>query len=156
ILKLVPPTVYDGEVDSRVFHWFITKGTAHVKDGYVKQKACIFTLSKYLTSKAHEFYIREVVRDPYQWRLPEFFNELFNHCFLVNYRTELCAKLKKCYQNERAVRAYLYELSKLWNMIGNINECQHVKHLWFGLKTDIQHELWKKELNLEVLTLNQV
>jgi hypothetical protein len=156
ILKPVPPMVYDGEVDPRAFHRFITEGTAYVKDGRVRSKARVFTLSRYLTGKAHEFYIREVARDPYRWRLPEFFTELFNHCFPVNYRTELRAKLKRCYQNDKTVRAYFYELSELWNMIGDIDERQRVERLWFGLKADIQRELWKKELNPEVSSFNQV
>ncbi|KAG1868352.1 hypothetical protein DFJ58DRAFT_624112, partial [Suillus subalutaceus] len=50
----------------------------------------------------------------------------------------------------------LYELSELWNMIGDIDERQRVERLWFGLKTDIQRELWKKELNLEVSGFNEV
>ncbi|KAG1800246.1 uncharacterized protein HD556DRAFT_1305033 [Suillus plorans] len=137
ILKPVPPTVYDGEVDSRAFHRFITEGTAYVKDGCVKHKARVFTLSRYLTGKVHEFYIREVAGDPYCWQLPEFFNELFNHCFPVNLQTELCAKLKKCYQNDKTVRAYFYELSKLWNMIGDIDKRHRVERLWFGLRTNI-------------------
>ncbi|KAG1756928.1 hypothetical protein EDD22DRAFT_850364 [Suillus occidentalis] len=156
ILKPVPPMVYDGEVDPRAFHRFITEGTAYVKDGRVRSKARVFTLSRYLTGKAHEFYIREVARDPYRWRLPEFFTELFNHCFPVNYRTELRAQLKRCYQNDKTVRAYFFELSELWNMIGDIDERQRVEHLWFGLKADIQRELWKKELNPEVSSFNQV
>ncbi|KIK33281.1 hypothetical protein CY34DRAFT_99874, partial [Suillus luteus UH-Slu-Lm8-n1] len=156
ILKPVPPMVYDGEVDPRAFHRFITEGTAYVKDGRVRSKARVFTLSRYLTGKAHEFYIREVARDPYRWRLPEFFTELFNHCFPVNYRTELRAKLKRCYQNDKTVRAYFFELSELWNMIGDIDERQRVERLWFGLKADIQRELWKKELNPEVSSFNQV
>ncbi|KAG1731041.1 hypothetical protein EDD22DRAFT_1014251 [Suillus occidentalis] len=91
----------------------------------------------------------EVARDPYRWRLPEFFTELFNHCFPVNFQTELHAKLKHCYQNDKTVRAYFYELS-------DIDECQRVEYLWFGMKPDIQQELWKKELNPKVSSFNQV
>lgn len=112
--------VYDGEADSRAFHRFITEGTAYVKDGRVRSKARVFTLSRF------------------RWRLPDFFTELFNHCFPVNFRTEF------------------YELSELWNMIGDIDERQRVDRLWFGLKLDIQRELWMKGLNPEISSFNDV
>lgn len=31
------------------------------------------------------FYAEEVTADPYSWRLCEFFRQLFNFCFPVNY-----------------------------------------------------------------------
>ena len=73
MLKLIPPTKYDGSVDSKAFHHFITVGMAYVKDGCVPHKKHPFILSHYLMGKVHEFYVRKVLRDPYCWRLPEFF-----------------------------------------------------------------------------------
>jgi len=102
-LKPIPPTKYDGSVDSKAFHRFITEGTAYVKDGQVPSKKRAFILSHYLTGKAHEFYIREVSGDPYGWRLPEFFRELFNYCFPVDFRIKQRRKLLRCYQNDQKV-----------------------------------------------------
>ncbi|KAG1785780.1 uncharacterized protein HD556DRAFT_1456311 [Suillus plorans] len=62
MLKPIAPTTYDGAVDSRAFHRFITEGTAYVKDGHVKSKKRAFVLSHFLKGKAHEFYIREEVQ----------------------------------------------------------------------------------------------
>jgi hypothetical protein len=65
-------------------------------------------------------------------------------------------KLNRCYQNEKSVREYIYELSELWNMIGDVPKRQKVTCLWMGLKSKIQMELWKKELNPESSTFREV
>ncbi|KAG2099239.1 uncharacterized protein F5147DRAFT_777355 [Suillus discolor] len=155
-LKPIAPTAYDGAVDSLAFHRFITEGMAYVKDGRVKSKKRVFVLSHYLKGKAHEFYIREVSGDPYRWRLREFFTEMFNYCFPINFRTKQHEKLKRCFQNDKSVRDYVYELNELWNMIGDVDDRDRVSRLWTGLSAEIQWELWKKELNPEVSTFKEV
>ncbi|KAG2738296.1 hypothetical protein P692DRAFT_201666445, partial [Suillus brevipes Sb2] len=155
-LKPIPPVNYDGSPDSRAFHQFMTEGTAYVKDGQVERKRRVFILAHYLKGRAREFYVREVSGDPYRWRLREFFMELFNYCFPVNFRMEQRAKLNKCYQNNKTVREYIYELSELWNMIGDVEDRQKVTRLWTGLSSTIQAELWKKELNPESSSFREV
>jgi len=54
------------------------------------------------------------------------------------------------------VRDYIYELNELWNMIGDVDERDQVTRLWTGLNTEIQRELWKKELNPEVSSFKEV
>ena len=88
-LKPIPPVEYDGSVDSKAFHRFITEGTAYVKDREVPSKKQAFILSHYLKGRAHEFYVQEVSGDPYRWRLSTFFRELFNYCFPVDFRIKL-------------------------------------------------------------------
>lgn len=156
MLKPIAPTIYDGAVDSRAFHRFITEGTAYVQDGRVQSKKKVFVLSHFLKGKAHEFYIREVSGDPYHWRLREFFTEMFNYCFPINFRTKQREKLKRCFQNDKTVRDYIYELNELWNMIGDVDEHDRVTRLWTGLSAEIQRELWKKELNPEISTFKEV
>ena len=133
---------YNGSVDSKAFHHFIMEGTAYVKDGEVLSKKQVFILSHYLTGKAHEFYVREVSGDPYRWRLSTFFHELFNYSFPVNYRIKLQKKLHSCYQGNKTVRDYLYELNEIWNMIREMDERTKVHKLWFGLRKEIQYDLW--------------
>jgi hypothetical protein len=156
MLKPIPPITYDGALDSRVFHQFLTEGTAYVKDGQVERKRRVFILAHYLKGRAREFYTREVSGDPYRWRLRRFFTELFNHCFPIDFRMRQREKLNRCYQNEKSVREYIYELSELWNMIGDVPERQKVTRLWTGFKPEIQTELWKKELNPESSTFREV
>ncbi|KIK43567.1 hypothetical protein CY34DRAFT_23515 [Suillus luteus UH-Slu-Lm8-n1] len=155
-LKPIPPVNYDGAPDSRAFHQFLTEGTAYVKDGQVERKRRVFILAHYLKGRAREFYTREVSGDPYRWRLRKFFTELFNHCFPIDFRMRQREKLNRCYQNEKSVREYIYELSELWNMIGDVPERQKVTRLWTGFKPEIQTELWKKELNPESSTFREV
>ena len=88
-LKPIPPVEYDGSVNSKAFHCFITEGTTYVKDGEVPSKKQAFILSHYLKGKAHEFYVREVSGDPYCWRLLTFFRKRFNYCFPVDFHIKL-------------------------------------------------------------------
>ncbi|KIM50769.1 hypothetical protein SCLCIDRAFT_34004 [Scleroderma citrinum Foug A] len=156
MLKPIPPTKYEGSMDSKAFHQFITAGTAYVKDGQVPHKKWPFILSHYLTGKMHEFYVRKVSRDPYCWCLPEFFRELFNYCFPVDFRIKQRQKLQCCYQNDQKVKDYVYELDELWTMIGEMDERTQVHKLWFGLRKEIQHDLWREKLNPEISTLEDM
>ncbi|KIJ60873.1 hypothetical protein HYDPIDRAFT_46246, partial [Hydnomerulius pinastri MD-312] len=144
---------YDGSVDSRAFHRFVTEGTAYVEAGEVKSRNQVFILSHFLKGKAHEFYIREVSNDPYSWRLREFFVGMFNYCFPINYRTKQRHKLTNCFQRNRSVRDYLSELNELWNLIGDVSERDKVMKLWEGLNKYLQAELWKSHLNPETSRL---
>ncbi|KAG0693469.1 hypothetical protein DFH29DRAFT_964018, partial [Suillus ampliporus] len=120
-LKPIHPAEYDGTVDSRAFHRFLTEGTTYVEDGNVPRKRRVFVLSHYLKGKAHDFYVRQVSDRPSEWRLDEFFTELFNYCFPLDFRTKQRKKLYRCYQGDKRVRDYLSELNKLWMMIGNVS-----------------------------------
>ncbi|KAG2098402.1 uncharacterized protein F5147DRAFT_815844 [Suillus discolor] len=155
-LKPIPPVNYNGSLDSRAFHQFLMEGTTYVKDGQVERKRRVFILAHYLKGRVREFYTREVSGDPYRWRLRRFFTELFNHCFPIDFRMKQREKLNRSYQNEKTVREYIYELSELWNMIGDVAERQQVTHLWTGPNPSIQMELWKKELNPESSSFREV
>ena len=155
-LKPIPPTKYDGLVDSKAFHRFITEGTAYVEDGRVPSKKRAFILSHYLTGGAHEFYVCEVSGRPYEWHLPDFFRELFNYCFPVDFRIKQQEKLHRCYQNSLRVQDYVYGLNELWTMIGDMDERTCVHKLWFGLQQEIQQDLWHEKLNPEISSLEDV
>ena len=64
-LKPIPPTKYDGALDSRAYHQFLAEGAAYIEAGQVDPGKQVFVLSHYLTGKAHEFYIRKVSSDLY-------------------------------------------------------------------------------------------
>ncbi|KAG2152977.1 uncharacterized protein EDB93DRAFT_1102748 [Suillus bovinus] len=155
-LKPIPPREYDGSVDLRAFHRFITEGTAYVEDGNVPRKRQVFILSHYLQGKAHEFYLRQVSDQPGKWRIKEFFTELFDYCFPLDFRTKQRKKLYRCYQGDKRVRDYLSELNELWMTIGDTLEREKVVKFWFGLNNNIQNELYKMHLNPEVSTLHEV
>ena len=155
-LKPILPLTYDGSADSCALHRFVTEGTAFVEAGGVKAKEQVFILSHYLGGKAHEFYVREVAGNPFKWRPCDFFLELFNSCLPIDFRMKQREKLKWTYQNERSVRDYVSELNELWNLIGDISECDQVMKLWFGFQPYIQSNLWKDKLNPEKSPLKAV
>jgi len=62
----------------------------------------------------------------------------------------------KCYQNDRGVRDFLYDLNELWNTIGETEERTKVNKFWFGLRKTIQQDLWLEKLNPEVSRLKEV
>ena len=117
---------YDGAVDFCTFHRFVTEGTALIESGGVKSKEQVFILSHYLSGKVHEFYVSKVAGNPYKWRPQDFFLELFNSCFPIDFRMKQCEKLKRTYQNERSIHDYVSELNELWNLIGDITEWDQV------------------------------
>jgi hypothetical protein len=121
-LKPIAPTKYDSSPDSRAYHRFLTEGATYVEVGRVESEKQVFVLSHYLTGKAHGFYIREVAGDPYSWGLQEFFLELFNSCFPIDFRIKQHCKLGECLQRGHTVREYVSELYELWNLIGDIGE----------------------------------
>ncbi|KIO04012.1 hypothetical protein M404DRAFT_75386, partial [Pisolithus tinctorius Marx 270] len=106
--------------------------------------------------KAYEFYVREVSGDPYKWRLSDFFTELFNYCFPINFCLQQREKLQACYQNSKTVKNYVYELNELWNMIGEMDEHAKVHKLWLGLHKELQQDLWREKLNPEISSLKRV
>ena len=71
----------------------------------------------------------------------DFFVELFNYCFPSDYRSELREKLRKCFQNNKNVSEYAFELTELFNMIGVMDECEKTVKLWNGLRAPIQKQL---------------
>ena len=109
-----------------------------------------------MTGKAHEFYIRKVSSDPYRWNLHDFFLELFNSCFPVDFRSKQRRKLAECSQRGRTVREYVSELYEFWNLIGDVSEREKVTRLWNGFQHWLQSELWKDKLNSEKSTLSEV
>ena len=147
-LKPITPTKYDGSPDSKAFH--------QVHDGGVPSKKRAFILAHYLMGKAREFYVNAVAVDPYKWKLPEFYTELFNYCFPVDFQAKQREKLQRYRQNDLKVRDYLYELNGFWNMIGEEDERTKVTKFWSGLQFEIQRDLWHDKLNPEVSSLKEV
>lgn len=149
IIKPIAPTEYDGCADPRAYHRFVRESEAYLRDGRVKGSRKIFLLSYYLTGKAYDFYTQKVANDEGNWTLPQFYDELFNYSFPVDYRMQLRRKLARCHQNEKSVAEYIHELDELFNMIGNIPERDQVLKFWNGSRPVIQKGLWRDNLNPE-------
>jgi hypothetical protein len=110
VSKVFEPKHYNGDADARAYHRFVKESSAYVKDNRIKAKRRAFALSYFLDGKAYDFYIQKVSRNEEDWTLEEFYMELFNFCFPLNYRMQMRRKLDQTYQNEKSVSEYAHEL----------------------------------------------
>jgi hypothetical protein len=148
-LKPIPPDVYDGAPDTRLFHHFVTQAAAYLADGQVAKKRQALVLMNFLSGKAYEFYVQKVSYSPELWTLHKFFSELFNYCFPVNFRSETRKKFKKCHQGNRRVHEFVSELRELALIIGQLDEREKTVWLWFGCHKEIQKELYMQKVHPE-------
>ena len=116
----------------------------------------MFLLSYYLTGRAYDFYTQKVSSNEEEWTLRRFYDELFNYCFPVDYQMQLRKNLARCHQNEKSVSEYTHKLHELFNMIGDVPECDHVLKFWNGTRPVIQKGLWRDNLNPETLSWDRV
>jgi len=82
--------------------------------------------------------------------------QLFNYRFPSDYRTELCEKLRKCFQNNKTVSDYAFKLKELFNMIGVVDEREKVVKFCNRLHSPLQKQLWKFGLNPEISSWEEI
>lgn len=91
-----------------------------------------------------------------EWSLPQFYTELFNYCFPIDYHMQMRQSLARCHQNDKTVAEYTYELQGLFNMIGDVPEQDRVIKFWNGTQPLIQKGLWHDNLHPEISTWDEV
>ena len=155
-IKPIPPKEYDGAADVRAYHRFVRESDAYLRDGKVRGPRKVFLLSYFLTGKAYDFYTQKVAINEDRWSVPQFYTELFNYCFPVDYRMQLRKTLARCHQNDKSVAEYTHELQELFNMIGDVPKQDQVIKFWNGARPAIQKELWKSKLNPELSSWRKV
>ncbi|KAG6875801.1 hypothetical protein C0993_007390, partial [Termitomyces sp. T159_Od127] len=156
IIKPTPPEKYDGRVDIRAFHKFLTHGTAYVKYGYVEKRRQVMVLSEFLTGKAYTFYTRCVSLDPERWSLRKFFVELFNYCFPIDFRNQQREKLNSFYQGQKSVREYVADLDKLFTIVGADSARARVVKLFNGFRPSIRKALLRAHMNPEYTSWKEI
>lgn len=52
--------------------------------------------------------------------MKEFYEGVFNYCFLVNFKSKLCKKLIKSIQNRKKVRDFIQDLQSLTQRFSDI------------------------------------
>ena len=156
VIKPIAPKEYNGSPSARAYHRFVRESEAYLKDGKVRGSRRIFLLSHYLSKKAYDFYTQRVANHEADWSLSQFYDELFNYCFPVDYRMQIRRDLARCYQNDKSVIEYTHELTELFNMIGDISERDQVLKFWNGVRPVIQKGLWRDNLNPEVSSWDSV
>ena len=127
------------------------EGEAYLRDGKVHKEHQIRILAHHLDGKAYNlnFYMQKVTSDdPNNWALHKFFTELFNYCFPVDYRQWMRLKLEDFSQKpNQTVAKYVFELQELFSMVGTMPEEMKVVKLWYSLRTQVQHALWRDGLH---------
>ncbi|KAJ7206189.1 hypothetical protein B0H12DRAFT_1243344 [Mycena haematopus] len=156
LLKPIPPTKYSGEPDANAFHRFVREGSAYVKMGRVRSRDQVFYLSYYLEGKVRDLYNQIVVRDEDSYRLEKFYLELFEFCFPVDFRSKQRKRLACCIQNKKTVAALVAEFSQIYNTIGLAEGQEKVVKLWNSLCADIRQEMYRKDLDPEISTWDEV
>ena len=155
-IKPIAPIKYNGIADARAYHRFVRESEAYLRDGKVRGQRRIFLLSHYLTDKAYDFYTQKVANNEADWTLSQFYDELFNFCFPIDYRMQIRRNLNRCHQNDKTVTEFVHELTELFNMIGDVSERDQVLKFWNGSRAVIQKGLWRDNLNPEVSSWSSV
>ncbi|KAF8800028.1 hypothetical protein BYT27DRAFT_7217359 [Phlegmacium glaucopus] len=156
VIRPIPPKEYHGVADARLYHWFVCESEAYLRDGKVRGRRKVFLLSYFLAGKAYDFYTQKVSMNEEEWTLPQFYTELFNYCFPIDYRMQMRRALARCHQNEKSVAEYVHELQELFNMIGDIPEQDKVIKFWNSARPVIQKGLWRDNLNPEISSWDEV
>ena len=156
LIKPIAPKEYNGQADARAYYRFVRESEAYLRDGKVRGSRRVFLLSYYLTGKAYDFYTQKVSSNEDEWTLRQFYDELFNYCFPVDYRMQLRKSLARCHQNDKNIAEYTHELQELFNMIGDVPERDKVLKFWNGVRPVIQKGLWRDCLNPETSSWDRV
>lgn len=155
--RAIKPKEYNGKENSKAFHRFMKEGLNYLEDAQIERKRYIYVLSHFLTGRAYDFYTQKVSKTEKKWSVEQFFRELFNYCFLSNYRMKMRAKLEKLtQQHNQSVIEYVYELEELFGTIGGMSERDKVIKLWTGFRHYIQQALWRDGLHLEMSSWEEV
>ena len=149
-IKPIPPKEYDGSPNLQNYHRFILEGKAYIKDGQVPRERQIRILAHFLTGKAYDYYMQKVA--PYlstrNWDIHEFFTEMFNYCFPLDYKQQMRVRLENLNQApNQTVSEYVYELQELFNLLGDTPEKLQVVKLWYSLRPRIQRTMWRDRLH---------
>ena len=92
-VPLLKPKDYNGTDDPFLFFQFITQSMAYIREGWIPADVQINKISYFLKGKAYKFYSSKVAYDIDQWMLEQFFNELFNYCFPLDFKIQQLEKL---------------------------------------------------------------
>ncbi|KNZ71265.1 hypothetical protein J132_00094 [Termitomyces sp. J132] len=111
-------------------------------------------LSEFLTGRAYAFYTRRVSLAPHKWTLKEFFTELFNYCFPIDYRNQQRVRLDKFEQGGRPVKDYVADLDELFTIVGSGSRRARVVKLFNGFRPSIRKSLLRAHLNPEQSSWN--
>jgi hypothetical protein len=151
-----PPSKYSGEPIFNKYERWVYESRQWVKQSYIRRKLRVERLSKYLDGRAHTWYMRNVARDAKKWSMNDFFIELFNYSFPIDYRTTQRRKFHKFEQRSHTIREYRTDLEALANSIGGITDRALVVQFWEGANWIIRREWAHAGFDVETATLSEL
>lgn len=87
---------------------------------------------QYMIDATYDFFTQKVSSNFEDCTLHHFFEELFNYCLSIRFRSKWRKKLNCTFQNDRSVSAYIHKLEEFFNLIGMVDERDQVIKLWNG------------------------
>ncbi|KAF7375484.1 DNA/RNA polymerase [Mycena sanguinolenta] len=133
-----------------------TKLEAGFVKSYIRPNMRVARVSKYLTGRAHAWYMRTVAKDERKWTLKKFFEELFNHCFPVDFRSQQRRKFFSFSQGNRSIKDYRTDIQVLADSVGDISERLLIVRFWEGARVAIQKEWAHDGYDPETASMRQL
>ncbi|PPQ76953.1 hypothetical protein CVT24_009215, partial [Panaeolus cyanescens] len=150
------PKSYNGEINLEKYMRFRTETRGYCRRGRVHPRDQIEVISPFLEGKAYNFYLSHASASPESWTLSDFMDALFNHCFPPTFKSTLRNELKWENQGKRKVLEFVRDITVKLDTVGIEDEATRVNYLWFGFEQRIQSALWRRDLNPEFSSWNEV
>ncbi|KAF4568138.1 hypothetical protein EYR36_010147, partial [Pleurotus pulmonarius] len=113
-------------------------------------------VARYTEGKAHTYYLNVIAAHEEKWTLEEYFRNIFDVCFPLNFRENQQKQLYRFRQDALTVKEYVTELTELIDLVGNISPQERVVKLFKGLGMDLQIAIRRRGLSPEVSSWEDV
>ncbi|KAF9259740.1 hypothetical protein L218DRAFT_818892, partial [Marasmius fiardii PR-910] len=112
-----------------------------VTAGKIPKKEHVYTIARYTSDLAKEFFLNKVAQNHEKWSLNKYFRGLFNYCFPIDFHSQQHERIKRCYQNEQRVAKYVNELKTLFKLVRTYSKRDRIIELWEGFDPQMRWEL---------------
>ncbi|KAF8872035.1 hypothetical protein CPB84DRAFT_1691745, partial [Gymnopilus junonius] len=99
--------VYNGEVQATLFKKWVCEVRFWVEQGCLKESKGINLAGKYLGRRAYRFFEHDVISKWKDFNLTEFFSELFDYVFPVDFCMQQHDKFDTCKQDNHTAIDFL-------------------------------------------------
>ncbi|KAG2050016.1 hypothetical protein BDR06DRAFT_892666, partial [Suillus hirtellus] len=107
-LKHEPPFTYNGEANTSTFKKWVREVRDWRDRARLSTKQTISMIGKYLGGNAYRFYECDVLDLKKKYMLTNFFKQLFNDSFPMDFRMMQCQKfLECCQEGKQGVQDYI-------------------------------------------------
>jgi hypothetical protein len=128
------------------------------KQSFIRRKMRVLRASKFLTGRTQTWYmrLRVVVRDQKKWMLNQFFEELFNYCFPIDFRSMQRCKFQNFEQHRPPIKDYKTDLEVIADSIGDITPRGLIVQFWEGADYSIRHRWALDGFDAETASISEL